>query len=60
MGLVKTWIDEDRWKKIKNRLPKEYWWNYVPAKKGAKKGKIITAKGGIITAMSKKIKNIRI
>jgi len=29
-------------------------------KEGAKKGKIITAKGGIITAMSKKIKNIRI
>ncbi|KAG5320900.1 CL049 protein, partial [Acromyrmex heyeri] len=59
VGLVetKTWIDEERWEKIKNRLPKDYEWNYVPAKKKHKKGR---AKGGIITAVSKKVKNIEV
>ena len=37
--LVETWIDEERWEKIKNRLSKDYEWNYVSAKKDHKKGR---------------------
>ncbi|XP_018374444.1 PREDICTED: uncharacterized protein LOC108768497 [Trachymyrmex cornetzi] len=50
-------MEEDRWEKIKNKLPKDYVWGFVPAEKEHKKGR---AKGGIITAVRKKIRNIEV
>ncbi|KAG5348126.1 NU1M oxidoreductase, partial [Acromyrmex charruanus] len=50
------WNEKER-RIEENRLSKDYEWNYVPAKKEHKKGR---AKGGIITAVNKKIKNIEV
>lgn len=56
MGLVETWVDEDRWKKIKDRVPNNYVWNCVPARREHIKGR---AKGGIIIAVSRRLKDIK-
>lgn len=51
VGLVETWVEEESWKKIKDIVPNKYVWTCLPAVKEHKKGR---AKGGIITAISKK------
>lgn len=33
MLLVKTWMDEETWKKMKDRISKLYKWKCIPAKK---------------------------
>jgi len=47
IGLVETWMEGDKWKKIKNKMPNKYIWNCVPAKREHRKGR---AKRGIITS----------
>ena len=41
MGLVETWMEEESWKKMKNRLSKSHNWWYISAKKEKKKGREI-------------------
>jgi len=53
VGLTETWLEEDKWENIKNKLPKNIEWKCRLAKRENKKGK---AKGGIITGVSKNIK----
>ncbi|KAK2574800.1 hypothetical protein KPH14_012991, partial [Odynerus spinipes] len=55
VGLTETWLEEDGWVKIRNKLPKSLVWECCPARKEFKKGR---AKGGIITGVSKNIRQI--
>lgn len=48
-------MDEERWKKIKDKLPKNLNWRCRPATRENKKEK---ARGGIMTGISKKIENL--
>ncbi|TGZ50928.1 hypothetical protein DBV15_11860 [Temnothorax longispinosus] len=56
IGLVETWMEEDKWRKVKNKLS-SFIWNCVPVKRKHKKGK---AKGEIITAVNKNLKLIKV
>lgn len=52
IGMVETWVDEKEWKKIEERMPKDYAWRCQAAERKNKKGR---AKGGIITGVRKEI-----
>lgn len=45
IGLTETWVDEEKWKKIRIRVSSNFVRNCVPARKEHRKGR---AKGGII------------
>lgn len=54
IGLIKTWLEEEKWKKMKNKMSKEFiWWN--GSGKGRKKGR---AKGGILITARREIEGI--
>lgn len=53
--LIETWVDKGRWEKLKGNLPKKFNWKCSYAEKVNKKGR---AKGGIITGVSKNIKEV--
>lgn len=55
VGLQETWVEEDKWEKIKDKLPKNLEWKCRPAKRENRKGR---AKGGIITGVSKRLKSL--
>lgn len=50
-------MEKEIWKKIKNKLSSKYKWFCIEATKENEKGR---AKGGIIMAVSKEIKNVKI
>lgn len=52
IGLVETWLEKDKWEKIKGKLPKKFNWKCVYAERDSKMGR---AKGGILIGVSKKI-----
>lgn len=39
VGLLETWIEEDKWEKLKNNLPKNLEWKCKPAKREKRKGR---------------------
>jgi len=41
MVLMKTWVEEKRWRKTREKLPKGYEWKVQMAKKRNKKGRAI-------------------
>ncbi|KYN07152.1 hypothetical protein ALC62_01884 [Cyphomyrmex costatus] len=43
IGLIKTWIDEKEWGKLKEKMPKEWRWKCQPAERDRRRGR---AKGG--------------
>lgn len=45
IGLTETWVDEEKWEKIRIRVSSNFVWNCVLARKEHRKGR---AKGGII------------
>lgn len=47
--------EEDKWEKLKYRLPKEFDWKCRAARRVRKKGR---AKGGIITGINKEVNEI--
>lgn len=53
--LTETWIEEDKWDRIKDMLPKNLEWKCRPARRENRKGNI---KGEIITGVSKRIESI--
>ncbi|XP_025997477.2 golgin subfamily A member 6-like protein 6 [Solenopsis invicta] len=53
----KVKIDEEGWKKIENKVSKEYIWKCIPAKKEHTKGR---AKGGIVKAVRKSLEQVEI
>ena len=55
IGLEETWMEVKDWEKFKEKLPHEWVWKYSPAERNFDKGR---AKGGIITGVSEKIKEI--
>ncbi|XP_018307231.1 trichohyalin-like [Mycetomoellerius zeteki] len=57
LGLTETWVEEERWQKLKENLPKEFEWWSIPAERESKKGR---AKGGIIMAARRNKKEIKI
>ncbi|XP_039304823.1 golgin subfamily A member 6-like protein 22 [Solenopsis invicta] len=57
LGLTETWINEEGWKKIENKVSKEYIWKCIPAKKEHTKGR---AKGGIVKAVRKSLEQVEI
>lgn len=57
LGLTETWIEKKGWKKIKDKLPNKFIWNYTAARRVSKKGR---AKGGIVTAVNKNIKEVSV
>lgn len=50
--MTETWMEEKRWDRVKNKLPKEYGWRVQWARKGSKKGR---AKGGILMGIRKEL-----
>jgi len=50
VGLVETWVDEERWEKIKGWLPSSHEWKYSAARKEKRKGR---AKGGMMIGTRK-------
>ncbi|XP_036150976.1 golgin subfamily A member 6-like protein 22, partial [Monomorium pharaonis] len=54
LGLTETWIEEEGWRRIKDKLPNKFRWNCIPARREHKKGR---ARGGIITAVNKSVKD---
>lgn len=57
IGLTETWLEEESWKRLENKLLNKYTWCNIAAIKKDKKGR---AKGGIIMAVSKELKDIKI
>lgn len=57
IGLTETWIEEETWRKIKNKLPSRFEWFYTVAVKENKKSR---AKEGIVMAINKEIKNVTV
>ncbi|XP_070162472.1 golgin subfamily A member 6-like protein 22 [Polyergus mexicanus] len=57
IGLTETWVEEGTWKKISNRLSNKYEWKCIPATRENIKGR---ARGGIITAISKDLKEVKV
>lgn len=43
IGLTETWLEEEAWKKIKNRLSDNFEWYSISASRDNKKGRV---KGG--------------
>ncbi|TGZ48452.1 Uncharacterized protein DBV15_12818 [Temnothorax longispinosus] len=52
VGLVETWLEQEEWEKMKNRVPKEFNWRIQGAKKErvGRKGRAI---GGIMMGVRK-------
>lgn len=50
IGMTETWLEEDGWKKLEERMPNEFVWRCQAAVRDKKKGR---AKGGIITGVRK-------
>jgi hypothetical protein len=57
LGLTETWVDEEGWKKMENKVSKDYIWKCIPAKREHKKGR---AKGGIVKAVRKSLEQVEI
>lgn len=55
IGLTETWIEEESWKKLKNKMSNKFQWVCIPARRENKKGR---AKGGIIVVANKNLKEI--
>lgn len=55
IGLMETWTEESKWKRVKHRLPKEYDWKCRAARREWRKGR---AKGGIITGVNENLREI--
>ena len=53
VNLLETWVEENTWKKIKGKLPRNWNWKCTFATRTCKKGR---AKGGIITGIKKLFK----
>lgn len=53
VGLRETWVDEEGWKKIENKLPTRYEWECIPAIRKRKRGR---NKGGVMMAITKELK----
>ncbi|OXU17460.1 hypothetical protein TSAR_011309 [Trichomalopsis sarcophagae] len=39
ISLSETWLEDKDWKKVENKLPTEFYWRAIPAKREAKKGR---------------------
>jgi len=50
-------MEEEVWKKVSAKMPGKFKWNCIPATKECVKGR---AKGGIVTAVSKELKEAKI
>lgn len=50
-------MDTERCQSIENKLSKDHLWKYTPAEKEHRKGR---AKGGIIVAVKKNLKEVKI
>lgn len=57
LGLTETWVDTERWQSIENKLSKDHLRKCTPAEKEHRKGR---AKGGIIVAVKKNLKEVKI
>ena len=53
VNLLETWVEENTWRKIKGKLPRNWNWKCTFATRTCKKGR---AKGGIITGIKKLFK----
>ncbi|KAM0731212.1 hypothetical protein ACS0PU_002272 [Formica fusca] len=51
--MLETWIEEKRWEKIKERLPRKFTWKAQMAKRRNRKGR---ARGGMLIGVKKNIK----
>lgn len=52
LGLTETWMEEERWKKIKGRVLNKFKWICTPARRESKKERM---KGRIVVAINKNL-----
>ena len=57
LGLTETWVDEEGWKKMADKVSKEFTWKCIPARRENKKGR---AKGGNLKAVRKNLEEVEI
>ena len=57
VGLVETWMEEGRWKRVEDKLSKKFTWKCVPADREEKRGR---ARGGIVIAIKKRIDGVKV
>lgn len=57
IGLTEMWMERGAWRKISDKLGNKFKWNHIPAVKEKKRRRV---KGGIVTAINKKIKGIQV
>lgn len=57
VGLTETWMEEEAWRKMCNKVSNKYNWFCISATRENVKGR---TKGGIVVAINKEIKEIRV
>lgn len=57
IGLTETWIEEEIWKKLKDKVSNEYEWFCIEVTKDNRPGR---AKGGIIIAVKKEVRKVEV
>ena len=57
IGLVETWLEEEKWKRLKEKMSKTFVWKNIAAEKEEKKGR---AKGGMLIALRRNLKEIKV
>lgn len=57
VGLVETWMEKEKWRKIEDKMNKKFIWKSVAADREEKRGR---ARGGMLIAIRKEMEGIKV